>query len=110
MIEQDTIRLLRECDAGIKMGVASIDKVRDYVKSADLRNALTECKSRHEKLKDELEQALDDIIRDYGGGVFSPGVFLQDDVDPTRYHKLVIVTDDETGHKDLGIDQEGVIK
>ena len=59
MIEQDTIRLLRECDAGIKMGVASIDKVRDYVKSADLRNALTECKSRHEKLKDELEQALD---------------------------------------------------
>lgn len=58
----------------------------------------------------ELEQALDDIIRDYGGGVFSPGVFLQDDVDPTRYHKLVIVTDDETGHKDLGVDQEGVIK
>ena len=58
----------------------------------------------------ELEQALDDIIRDYGGGVFSPGVFLQDDVDPTRYHKLVIVTDDETGHKDLGVDQEGVFK
>lgn len=27
MIEQDTIRLLRECDAGIKMGVSSIDDV-----------------------------------------------------------------------------------
>ena len=25
MIEQDTIKLLRECDAGIKMGVTSID-------------------------------------------------------------------------------------
>lgn len=25
MVEQDTIRLLRECDAGIKMGVSSID-------------------------------------------------------------------------------------
>jgi len=25
MIEQDTIRLLRECDAGIKIGVASIE-------------------------------------------------------------------------------------
>lgn len=58
----------------------------------------------------ELEQALDDIIRDYGGGVFTPGMFLQDDMDPTRYHKLIIVTDDETGHKDLGVDQEGVIK
>ena len=31
MIEQDTIRLMRECDAGIKMGVSSIDDVIDYV-------------------------------------------------------------------------------
>ena len=27
MIEQDTIRLLRECDAGVKMGIAAIDEV-----------------------------------------------------------------------------------
>ncbi len=59
MIEQDTIRLLRECDAGIKMGVASIDDVRDYAKSPALKDALTECKSQHEQLKDELQQALD---------------------------------------------------
>lgn len=32
MAEQDTIRLLRECDAGIKMGIASIDDVIDYVR------------------------------------------------------------------------------
>lgn len=44
MVEQDTINLLRECDAGIKMGVASIDEVRDYAKSAQLRGALTDCK------------------------------------------------------------------
>lgn len=31
MVEQDTIKLLRECDAGVKMGVTSIDDVRDYV-------------------------------------------------------------------------------
>ena len=30
MIQQDTIKLLRECDAGIKMGVASIDDVTDH--------------------------------------------------------------------------------
>ena len=29
MIEQDTIKLLRECDAGVKMGVSSIDDVMD---------------------------------------------------------------------------------
>lgn len=27
MIEKDTIKLLRECDAGVKMGVSSIDDV-----------------------------------------------------------------------------------
>lgn len=27
MISPDTIKLLRECDAGIKMGVSSIDEV-----------------------------------------------------------------------------------
>lgn len=58
MVEQDTINLLRECDAGIKMGVASIDEVRDYAKSAQLRGALTDCKRQHEQLKDELQQAL----------------------------------------------------
>ena len=31
MIEPDTIKLLRECDAGIKMGVSSIEEVLDYV-------------------------------------------------------------------------------
>ncbi len=59
MIEQDTIKLLRECDAGIKMGVASIDDVLDHVQSRELKNILTECKRRHEVLKEDLEKALD---------------------------------------------------
>lgn len=59
MVHQDTIHLLRECDAGIKMGVASIDEVRDYAKSKELRDDLTECKRQHEQLKEELQQALD---------------------------------------------------
>ena len=31
MIEQDTIKLLRECDAGVKMGVTSIDDVFEQI-------------------------------------------------------------------------------
>ena len=37
MISPDTIKLLRECDAGIKMGVSSIDEVLGYVHAAKIR-------------------------------------------------------------------------
>ena len=58
MIEQDTIKLLRECDAGIKMGVSSIDEVLEYVKSEKLRDTLSKCKKEHEHLKVELTELL----------------------------------------------------
>ena len=59
MIEQDTIRLLRECDAGIKMGVESIDEVLDYVRSDNLLQTLNTCKREHDKLKTEVNGLLD---------------------------------------------------
>lgn len=59
MIEQDTVKLLRECDAGIKMGVSSIEDVLEYVKSEKLEKYLKQCKDEHEKLDRELQQLLD---------------------------------------------------
>lgn len=59
MIEQDTIRLLRECDAGVKMGVASIDDVLQYVDSEDMKKSLIHCKNEHIELKDKIEELLD---------------------------------------------------
>ena len=59
MIEQDTIKLLRECDAGIKMGIGSIEDVQDHVKSRDLRHHLDRCKDEHEALRQEIQSALD---------------------------------------------------
>ena len=59
MIEQDTIRLLRECDAGIKMGISSIEDVQDRVESKDLRHHLSRCKREHEALQDEVAGLLD---------------------------------------------------
>ena len=59
MIEQDTIRLLRECDAGVKMGVDSICQVLPHVKSSDLKSRLEKSKSEHDKLSSEIENALD---------------------------------------------------
>jgi hypothetical protein len=58
MIEQDTIKLLRECDAGIKMGVSSIDEVLDYVSNKDLRETLKQCKEKHQRLQEEVEELL----------------------------------------------------
>ena len=58
MIEQDTIRLLRECDAGVKMGVTSIKDVLDYVHAKELRELLQKCKAEHEKLDRELQTLL----------------------------------------------------
>lgn len=59
MIESDTIKLLRECDAGIKMGVASIDEVLDYVHDETFRKYLTNCKNEHNKLKEEIQGLLE---------------------------------------------------
>lgn len=60
MIEQDTIKLLRECDAGIKMGVSSIDDVLEYVCSDTFGQMLTDCKNEHEKLKEEIQKLLNE--------------------------------------------------
>ena len=64
MIEQDTIKLLRECDAGVKMGISSIVDVLDHVKKEDFRKKLTKCREEHEalqiKILQELEKYQDD--------------------------------------------------
>ena len=59
MIEQDTIKLLRECDAGVKMGVASIDDVWDHVRSERFKQRLNACKDEHKKLSHEIQSQLD---------------------------------------------------
>ncbi|MBO5211755.1 MAG: hypothetical protein J6B80_07495 [Clostridia bacterium] len=59
MIEQDTIKLLRECDAGIKMGISAIDDVLEYVKSEKLKKYLKECRDEHDRLDTKLQKLLE---------------------------------------------------
>lgn len=59
MIEQDTIKLLRECNAGIKMGVSSIDHVLDDTRNIEFKNVLKECRDKHAELQDEIQVLLD---------------------------------------------------
>lgn len=60
MIEQDTIKLLRECDAGVKMGTASIGDVINSVEDSEFKKLLSECKAEHENLETEISTLLDD--------------------------------------------------
>lgn len=55
----DTVKLLRECDAGIKMGISSIDDVIENVNDSQFRDKLSRCKIEHEKLASEILNLLD---------------------------------------------------
>lgn len=60
MVEQDTIKLLRECDAGVKMGTASLGDVINSVSDAEFKKLLSVCKAEHENLETEISTLLDD--------------------------------------------------
>ena len=58
MVEQDTIRLLRECDAGIRMGMDSIANVVEHVESQELRRCLVQRRDAHQQLEAEIRTLL----------------------------------------------------
>ena len=60
MINDDTIKLLRECNSGIKMGVISLDDVLGHVHDGNLEKRLSECKRAHESLGDEMHDLLNE--------------------------------------------------
>lgn len=60
MGNDDTIKLLKECDAGSKMAVSSIDDVLDNVERKELLELLKETKKHHEKLGNDLHSMLND--------------------------------------------------
>ena len=55
----DTVKLLRECDSGVKMGVEAIDEVLNKVSDNNLSETLKKCKYEHEVLGAEIDKELD---------------------------------------------------
>ena len=55
----DTVKLLRECDAGVKMGIQSFDDVIDKVRDNTFKQLLSDCKYKHEKISAEVDRMLD---------------------------------------------------
>lgn len=92
MIEQDTIKLLRECDAGVKMGVSSIDEVLPYVGNDKFKALLSTCKAEHDKLDDEIDNLLDK----YHDDGKEPNVMAKSMSHMKTNMKLMINESDET--------------
>ena len=55
----DTINLLKECDAGIKMGIEAIDEVIDKVKDEEFKDKLINYKKDYNYLQNEITALLE---------------------------------------------------
>ena len=58
MYNKDTIHLLKECDAGSKMAVTSLDEVMESVQDEKLKELLKKSKDHHTKLGNEIHSLL----------------------------------------------------
>ena len=58
-VNADTVELIKECDAGVKTAVKSIDEVLDTVVDNEMKKMLVENKKDHEKIQNEIDKLLD---------------------------------------------------
>ena len=73
MVHEDTISLLRECSAGIKMGTASIDEVLESAEDRKLKEILSSSKDEHNRLGEETEK----LLESYGRCEKEPGAIAK---------------------------------
>lgn len=58
MIQPDTVKLLKECNSGIKMGISGINDLLPSIKDRNLLALLSDSKKEHEKLGNETHTLL----------------------------------------------------
>lgn len=68
MENSDTVNLLKECDAGAKMAVSSINEVLEKINDSRLKQILSDNKSTHEKLCSEIHT----LLSKHGSGEKDP--------------------------------------
>lgn len=60
MENEDTIYLLMECNAGVKMAVKSFDEVIERVKNKEMREQLEESREKHKEIESKTESRLNE--------------------------------------------------
>ena len=57
-VSQDTVELLKECDAGCKMAIDSMEKIGRYVSDDKLQTIIQKYNDEHIKLKGDIHKML----------------------------------------------------
>lgn len=73
MIHPDTIKLLRETDLGLQMGIYTFDQLLERIRDERMKEIVTESRNDHKKLKGQL----DSLMRACGGSQREPGVMAK---------------------------------
>ena len=60
-VSQDTIELLKECDAGCKMAVDSMEQISKYVTDDQMKSIIKKYNGAHIKLEDESHRMLNNL-------------------------------------------------
>ncbi len=58
---QDTIELLKECDAGCKMAIDSMEQINRFVKDDALKTIIYKYNCAHIKMEEDIHRALNNV-------------------------------------------------
>jgi thiamine monophosphate synthase len=98
-MNEDTIKLLKECNSGCKMATNSMEQVQPYLKNERLKSIIDRYNDHHIRLGDECHQLLNQLD--------------EDEKDPSRLQKVfssvstevkLIINDDNHKIAELMID------
>ena len=92
MNHEETVRLLRECNSGIKMGVYALNEVLPKVRSAPLADILVHGRQEHERLGNETHA----MLRHYNDPDKEPNAMAKGMAKMKTDMKLMVAPGDET--------------
>lgn len=60
-VSQDTVELLKECDAGCKMAIDSMEQIGRFVTDDQLKTLITKYNGAHIKMEEDIHRMLNNI-------------------------------------------------
>lgn len=63
-VSQDTVELLKECDAGCKMAIDSMEQISKYVSDDKLKTIIQKYNGAHIKMEEDIHRLLNNIGED----------------------------------------------
>ncbi len=93
--ENDTVKILRECDSGVKMSVDSLNDAADRADNRELRDMLRESITEHERIGREIT----DMLQEKNAPGKEPSMIAEAMAKMKIGAKMLVSTGDETTAK-----------